>query len=85
MNDLSDVKITITNDTDGKRVPVSTPDSPQGTAAAAPVSQKKAEQAKDRGAIVAGGVGAQQIKPYVDTVINFSVSQIQATTGSAEM
>lgn len=85
MPDLSDVKILITNETEGDRVPVSTSDSPQGTSAAAPINQQKAEQAKDRGAIVAGVVVAQQFKPYVDTVINFGISQIQATTGSVEL
>lgn len=82
---LSDVRIVITNETEGDRVPVSTPDSPQGTTAAAPVSQKKAEKEKDRGALVAGVVVAQQVKPYVDQIIGLGVSQIQATTGSAEL
>lgn len=83
--DLSDVRIIITNETEGDRVPVSTPDSPQGTPAAAPVSQKKAEKEQDRGNFVAGVVVTQQVKPYVEQVIGFNVSQIQATTGSAEL
>lgn len=80
-----DFRVIITNETEGDRVPVSTPDSPQGTTAAAPVSQRKAEKAKDQGNIVAGIVVAQQVKPYVEQVIGYNVSQIQATTGSAEL
>lgn len=79
------INIKITNETDGDRVPVSTPNEPQGTKSGAPVSVAKAERDQSKNALVAGFVVAQQVKPYVDQVIGFSVSQIQATTGSAEL
>lgn len=79
------INITIRNETDGDRVPVSTPNEPQGTKSGAPVSVAKAEREQNKNALVAGFVVAQQVKPYVDQVIGFSVSQIQATTGSSEL
>ena len=79
------INIKITNETDGDRVPVSTPNEPQGTKSGAPVSVPKTEREQNKNALVAGFVVAQQIKPYVDQVIGFSVSQIQVTTGSAEL
>ncbi len=83
--DLSDVKIIITNETDGDPIPVSTKERPQGTKAGKAVSQNEAERQKDRGFLAAGLVAVQQVKPYIDQAINFNVSQIQATTGSAEL
>lgn len=79
------INIRITNETDGDRVPVSTPTEPQGTKSGAPVSVQKAEREQTKNALVSGFVVAQQVKPYVDQVIGFSVSQIQSTTGSAEL
>lgn len=73
------------NETDGDKTPVSTASSPSGTSSGVPVSQAKAERKAERGAFVAGVVAVQQIKPYVDQVIGFKVSQIEATTGSAEL
>lgn len=83
--DLSDVRIIITNETDGNLVPVSTKESPKGTKAGKAVSQNEAERKKDKRELAAGLVAVQQVKPYIDQAINFSVSQIQATTGSAEL
>lgn len=77
------INITIRNETDGDRVPVSTPNEPSGTRSGVPVAVPKAEQSKN--ALVSGVVVAQQVKPYVDQIIGFGVSQIEATTGSAEM
>lgn len=79
------INITIRNETDGDRVPVSTPNEPQGTKSGAPVSVAKAEREQSKNALVAGFVVAQQVKPYADQIIGFGVSQIQATTGSAEL
>lgn len=44
----------------------------------------KATKAVDKGAVAAGLVAVCQIRPYVDTAINFCVSQISLTTGSEE-
>ena len=44
----------------------------------------KATKAVDKGAVAAGLVAVGQIRPYVDMAINFGVSQISLTTGSAE-
>ena len=73
------------NETDGDKIPVSTPSEPSGTSSAVPVSQAAAENKQDKGALVAGVVAVSQIKPYVEQIIGFGVSQIEATTGSAEM
>lgn len=77
--------ITIRNETDGDRVPVSTPNEPQGTKSGAPVSVAKAERAQSGGNPLGVLVVAQQAQPYVDQAVNLGVSQIQATTGSAEL
>lgn len=84
-NGRQNINITIRNETDGDRVPVSTPNEPQGTKSGAPVSVPKSEREQSKGALVSGFVVAQQVKPYVDQIVGFSVSQIQATTGSAEL
>lgn len=85
MSKNQSINVYIRNETDGERLPVSTTSEPSGTKSGVPVSQGSAERKQDRGAFVAGVVVAQQIKPYVDQVIGFGVSQIQATTGSAEL
>lgn len=79
------IEVIITDTTSGDRTPVSTRDEPQGTTKGQPVSQKKKEKETDRGVAAAGLVGLQQIMPYVNTAINFGVSQIQVQTGSAEL
>ena len=79
------IEVIITDTTQGDRVPVSTQAEPQGTTAGQGVSQSKAENKADKGAVVAGLVAVQQIMPYVNTAVNFGVSQIQMTTGSAEL
>lgn len=79
------INIRITNETDGDRVPVSTPNEPQGTKSGAPVSVAKAERAQSGGNPLGVLVVAQQAQPYVDQAVNLGVSQIQATTGSAEL
>ena len=81
----SSINIIIRNETDGDNIPVSTKDSPKGTKAAKAVSQEEDTRKKERGELVAGLVAVQQVKPYVDQAINFRFSQIQATTGSAEL
>lgn len=85
MSKKGSINIIIRNETDGDNIPVSTKDSPKGTKAAKAVSQEEAARKKERGELVAGLVAVQQVKPYVDQAINFGVSQIQATTGSAEL
>ena len=85
MSKNQSINVYFHNETDGDKTPVSTASSPSGTASAVPVSQQKAERKKEQGAFVAGVVAVQQIKPYVDQVIGFKVSQIEATTGSAEL
>lgn len=85
MANRQNINITIRNETDGDRVPVSTLNEPQGTKSGSPVSVQKAEREQTKGALVTGFVVAQQVKPYVDQIVGFSVSQIQATTGSAEL
>lgn len=79
------IEVIITDTTQGDRVPVSTQAEPQGTTAGQGVSQSKAENKADKGAVVAGLVAVQQIMPYVNSAVNFGVSQIQMTTGSAEL
>lgn len=79
------VNIYIRDETDGNKIPVSTTAEPSGTKSAVPVSQGEAERKKDRGVVAAGVVVAQQFKPYVDQIVGFAVSQIEATTGSAEL
>lgn len=79
------IEVIITDTTQGDRVPVSTQAEPQGTTAGQGVSQSKAENKADKGAVVAGLVAVQQVMPYVNSAVNFGVSQIQMTTGSAEL
>lgn len=79
------IRVVITNATDEGRIPVATTAEPQGATAGSGVSKVKAEQQKDRGVAAAGLVAVQQIMPYVNTAVNFGVSQIQMTTGSAEL
>ena len=79
------IEVIITDTTQGDRVPVSTQAEPQGTTAGQGVSQSKAENKADKGAVVAGLVAVQQLMPYVNSAVNFGVSQIQMTTGSAEL
>lgn len=79
------IEVIITDTTAGDRVPVSTQAEPQGTTAGQGVSQSKAENKADKGAVVAGLVAVQQVMPYVNSAVNFGVSQIQMTTGSAEL
>lgn len=85
MSKNQSINVYFYNETDGDKLPVSTQSEPNGSSAAAPVSQAKAERKQEQGAFVAGVVAVQQIKPYVDQIIGFSVSQIEATTGSAEL
>lgn len=79
------IEVIITDTTQGDRVPVSTQAEPQGTTAGQGVSQSKAENKADKGAVVAGLVAVQQVMPYVNSAVNFGVSQIHMTTGSAEL
>lgn len=79
------IEVIITDTTQGDRVPVSTQAEPQGTTAGQGVSQSKAENKADKGAVAAGLVAVQQVMPYVNSAVNFGVSQIQMTTGSAEL
>lgn len=79
------IRVVITNATDENRIPVATTAEPQGATAGAGVSKVKAEQQKDRGVAAAGLVAVQQVMPYVNSAVNFGVSQIQMTTGSAEL
>lgn len=65
--------------------PVATEASPNGTSAGVSKNQFSLETLKATGEVASGLVAAQQIKPYVEQVIGFGVSQIQATTGSAEV
>lgn len=85
MSKNQSINVYFYNETDGDKLPVSTQSEPGGTSSGTPVSQPKAERKKEQGAFVAGVVAAQQIKPYVDQIIGFKVSQIEATTGSAEL
>jgi hypothetical protein len=85
MSKRGSINIIIRNETDGDNLPVSTQDSPKGTRAAKAVSQEEAARKKEKGELAAGLVAVQQVKPYIDQAINFGVSQIQATTGSAEI
>lgn len=79
------IEVIITDTTQGDRVPVSTQAEPQGTTAGHGVSQSKAERQSDKGVVAAGLVAVQQVMPYVNSAVNFGVSQIQMTTGSAEL
>lgn len=85
MSKRGSINIIIRNETDGDNLPVSTQDSPKGTKAAKAVSQEEAARKKEKGELAAGLVAVHQVKPYIDQAINFGVSQIQATTGSAEL
>ena len=80
-----EIKIVITNETDGERVPVSIPEQPAGTTSGVASSPEKVEREQARGKVVGGIVVARQLKPYVDQIVGFGVSQIEATTGSAEL
>lgn len=79
------IEVIITDTTAGDRTPVSTQAEPQGTTAGQGVSQSKAEKSNDKGMVAAGLVAVQQVMPYVNSAVNFGVSQIQMTTGSAEL
>jgi hypothetical protein len=79
------IEVIITDTTQGDRTPVATPTEPKGTTAGQAATQDKAEKKGEKGAAVAGLVAIQQIMPYVNSAVNFSVSQIQMQTGSAEL
>ena len=79
------IRVIITNEDPDERLPVSTTTEPAGTQSGAPVSQKSSEKKSDKGQIVAGLVAVQQVMPYVQSAINFEVSQIAYNTGSAEL
>lgn len=79
------IEVIITDTTQGDRTPVATPTEPQGTTAGQAATQDKAEKKGEKGEVVAGLVAIQQIMPYVNSAVNFRVSQIQMQTGSAEL
>lgn len=79
------IEVIIRDETIGDRTPVTTTNEPEGTTAGHGVSQQKAEAKADKGMMAAGLVAVQQAMPYVNTAINFGVSQIQMRTGSAEL
>ncbi len=79
------IEVIITDTTQGDRTPVSTQKEPQGTTAGQAVSQTKAENKADKGAVMAGLVAVQQAMPYVNSAVNIVVSPIKMTTGSAEL
>lgn len=78
-------KITIVDESGGKKTPVSTQQAPEGTEAGQAVSQAVASSNKDKGLVASGLVAVQQITPYVNQIANFSVSQIGANTGAWEL
>ena len=79
------IEVIITDNTQGDRTPVSTQREPNGTDSGRGADQNESERRADRGQSVAGLVAIQQIMPYVNSAVNFSVSQIQMQTGSAEL
>lgn len=79
------IEVIITDTTRSDRTPVSTPTAPQGSEDTQGVSQTRAERSADKGVAAAGLVAVQHVMPYVNTAINFGVSQIQMQTGSAEL
>lgn len=79
------IEVIITDTTKNSRTPVSTTTAPQGSEDTQGVSQTKAEKNADKGMMAAGLVAVQHVMPYVNTAINFGVSQIQMQTGSAEL
>lgn len=79
------IEVIITDTTQGDRTPVATPTEPKGTTAGQAATQDKAEKKGEKGEVVAGLVAIQQVMPYVNSAVNFSVSQIQMQTGSAEL
>lgn len=79
------IEVIITDTTKSNRTPVSTTTAPQGSEDTQGVSQQKAEKNADKGMIAAGLVAVQHVTPYVNTAINFGVSQLKMQTGSAEL
>lgn len=79
------IEVIITDTTQGDRTPVATPTEPKGTTAGQAATQDKAEKKGEKGETVAGLVAIKQVMPYVNSAVNFSVSQIQMQTGSAEL
>lgn len=78
-------KITIVNESDGNKTPVSTQQKADGTDAGQQVTQAVAQNRKDNGVVAAGLVAVQQISPYVNQIANFGISQIGAETGAIEL
>lgn len=79
-----EVRIIITDETSGGGAPVSTPKSNAPTTPTPPTTPKDAKRAERAGAIAAGLVAYREISPYISQAVQFQISQIEVTTGSAE-
>lgn len=79
-----EVRIIITDDTEDESTPVSSPQSGASSTAMPPKDEKGAEKAKRSGSSSMGLVAIRKLAPFISQAVNFSVSQIEITTGNAE-
>ena len=78
-----EVRIIITDETSGEGAPVATPQSNAPSTPMAPASPKEAKKTSQK-AVAAGLVAYREISPYISQAVQFQISQIEVTTGSAE-
>lgn len=78
-----EVRIVITDESEGEGTPIATVGG-GGSTPRAPVSQTEAKKISKSGGIAMGLVAVQTVTPYVKQIAQFTVSQIEVTTGNAE-
>lgn len=80
-------EIVIRNETNDTSTPIATEPSINGESSIATPIKKKSgtRDAKSQNALVSAIVASDKIKPYVQQVATFGISQIEMTTGSSEL
>ena len=73
-----------TSDDISDSAPVATAGAGKGGTAMSPTDEESAEKVKKTGAVAEGLVAVREITPFISQAMNFQVSQIEITTGSAE-
>lgn len=79
-----EVRIIITDETSGEGTPVATPRSSAPSTPMAPKDEKDAKKEARAGVIAMGLVAYRELSPYISQAVQFGISQIEVTTGSAE-
>ena len=77
-------EIVIRNETSGGNSPIATEPNVDGEGSiATPITQKSSGSKQNR--LVSAIVATNTIKPYVEQIANFGISQVEMTTGSPEL